>query len=385
MSFSRCSAALLWVASLLLLVVPLNAEYDILTRYNFTRPEGERRFWLYSPTRYQLGNATEQRPLPLILFFHGYSDLCELQGYPSQFSIWAYVAEVHQYHIAVMCGTNPGPGWKSGYMNSTEGQVDDLAYTRTSLSMIKAAVHVKEGHVFAMGHSNGAMMSETLACKASDIINAIASNAGETMVGPSINESFAMCDKEYAGNHTSILKIHGTHDQAVIYNGTNYLPSAMADTDSWGKRNGCKGEQKQLWQHGIATATGWYQCAGGTDVELVSVAGVNHQVRLRSQNSHARISIAPPHAAVSHVALVRVCCCLVDHHVRLPLLRLRVRVLQPRGRPAAGCQEPAQQAQAGARVTAHCRSGGSASERWRGWGESLLWWRVRLLGCAGVR
>ena len=152
---------MLYVACLLLLVVPLHAEYDILTRYNFTRPEGERRFWLYSPTRYQAANSTSQHPLPLILFFHGFTDLCELQGYPSQFSIWAYVAEVHQYHIAVMCGTNPGPGWKSGYMANTTGQPDDVAYTRISLDMIKKAVHVRPGHVFAMGHSNGAMMSES--------------------------------------------------------------------------------------------------------------------------------------------------------------------------------------------------------------------------------
>ena len=98
------------------------------------------------------------------------------------------------------------------------------------------------------------------------------------MIGPSINASFAMCDTAYGMNHTSILKIHGTADQAVIYNGTTYLPGAVADTASWGARNGCKGDAKTLWTHGIATATGWHGCKGGTQVELVSLAGVNHQV-----------------------------------------------------------------------------------------------------------
>lgn len=161
MSFARWSAASLLVVCLLLLVSPLLAEYDILTRYDVPRPEGGRHFWLYSPTRYQLANSTGQQPLPLIFFFHGYTDQCELQGYISQFSIWAYVAEVHQYHIAVMCGTPPGPGWKSGYQPNTTGQTDDVAYTRDSLAIIKKAVNVKQGHVFAMGHSNGAMMSES--------------------------------------------------------------------------------------------------------------------------------------------------------------------------------------------------------------------------------
>jgi len=282
MSFSRFSALSLLAACLLVLVVPLNGEYDILTRYDVPRPEGGRHFWLYSPTRYQLANSTGQQPLPLIFFFHGFTDQCELQGYISQFSIWAYVAEVHQYHIAVMCGTPPGPGWKSGYMANTTGQPDDIAYTRDSLAIIKKNVKVKEGHVFAMGHSNGAMMSETLACKASDIINAIASNAGATMIGPSINASFAMCTTAYGNNHTSILKIHGTADQAVIYNGTNNLPGAIADTNSWGERNGCKGSARTLWTHGIATATGWQHCTGGTAVELVSLSGVNHQWMITS-------------------------------------------------------------------------------------------------------
>ena len=87
-----------------------------------------------------------------------------------------------------------------------------------------------------------------------------------------------MCTAAYGNNHTSILKIHGTADQAVIYNGTQYFAGAVADTNAWGHRNGCKGEAHQQWTHGIASAQGWRQCAGGTEVELVSLAGVNHQV-----------------------------------------------------------------------------------------------------------
>ena len=32
-----------------------------------------------------------------------------------------------------------------------------------------------------------------------------------------------------------------------------------------------------LWTRGIAAAVGWPACAGGTEVELVSLDGVNHQ------------------------------------------------------------------------------------------------------------
>jgi poly(3-hydroxybutyrate) depolymerase len=153
----RVVTMLLAVLGLLSLIAPVYGEYDMLTRYDVPRPEGGRHFWLYSPTQYQ--HATSPTPLPLAMFFHGYTDVCEQQGYISQFSIWAYVAEVHQYHIAVMCGTNPGPGWNSGsFRGNASGQPDDIAYTRASLAIIQKAVKVREGHVFAMGHSNGAMM-----------------------------------------------------------------------------------------------------------------------------------------------------------------------------------------------------------------------------------
>jgi poly(3-hydroxybutyrate) depolymerase len=116
-----------------------------------------------------------------------------------------------------------------------------------------------------------------LACNASDIITAIASNAGTTMLAPTVNESLAYCSAGYGANTTSILKLHGTADQAVIYNGTTSFPGAVADLQAWGYRNQCKGAMQKLWTRGIATAQGWTSCAGRTEVELVSLAGVDHQ------------------------------------------------------------------------------------------------------------
>jgi len=255
------------------------AEYDILQRFDVPRPEGGRHFWLYSPTGYQ--HSTSPSPLPLAMFFHGYTDTCELQGYISQFSIWAYVAEIRQYHIAVMCGTLPGPGWASGYRANTTGVPDDIAYTRASLAIIQKAVKVREGHVFAMGHSNGAAMSELLACNASDIINAIASNAGGAGLGPTLNQSIAYCDAGYRSNTTSILKLFGTADGG--YNGSASSPGAVRDFQAWGARNRCQGAAQKQWTRGVASAQGWTSCAGGSEVQLVTLDSVNHQWMITSE------------------------------------------------------------------------------------------------------
>ena len=272
-------AVVLAFVCFLTLLPSLRAEYDILTRYDVPRPEGGRHFWLYSPTQYT--HSSSPTPLPLTMFFHGYTDTCEEQGYISQFSIWAYLAEVNQYHIAVMCGTLPGPGWASGYRANLTGVPDDVAYTRAAFAVIQKAVRVRDGHVYAMGHSNGAAMSELLACNASDIFTAIASNAGSTGLGPTVNQSIARCDAAYGSNTTSVLKLYGTADGGI--NGSVSAPNAYADMQAWGARNRCQGPAEKQWTRGVATAQGWTRCAGGSEVQLVTLQGVNHQWIITSE------------------------------------------------------------------------------------------------------
>ena len=150
-----------------------------------------------------------------------------------------------------------------------------------------AYYHSTHSHCFCVAVC---LFCRLLACNASNLVNGIASNAGATMVGPNINASFAYCTAAYANNHTSILKIHAMADQAVIYNGTAYLPGAGADTNACEMRNGCQGEAKHQWTHGIAMAQGWQGCNGGTEVQLISLAGVNHQVSCTS-NTHVRACV----------------------------------------------------------------------------------------------
>jgi len=114
-------------------------------------------------------------------------------------------------------------------------------------------------------------MSELLACNASDIVNGIASNAGSTVLGPTIAQSFASCSSAYGSNTTSILLIHGTADSAVPYNGTTTMPGVIADLNAWAQRNQCQGQVQKQWTRGIASSQGWSQCVKGTQVELVTI------------------------------------------------------------------------------------------------------------------
>jgi len=184
-----------------------------------------------------------------------------------------------------MCGTGTPPGWNSNWKENTTGLPDDIAYARASVDLIKRTVKVLPNHVYAMGHSNGAFMSETLACNASDVFSAIASNAGATVLGPTISTSLDYCSAAYGSNATAILLIHGIQDQAVAYNGTATMPSVLVDMNAWAKRNQCQGQVQPLWSRGIATSQGWSQCAHGAEVELVTINSErfgNHQWYINS-------------------------------------------------------------------------------------------------------
>jgi len=251
-------------------------EYDIFVRHDMTRPEGPRHFYLYSPSSYSTHNGSMS--YPLVLFFHGVSDTCE--QYITQFSVYAFVGEVHQYHVGIMCGTLSSSNvvaWNAGMcclgQNSSSIYVDDIIYTRTAVSMINSLVNVDNQRIYAMGHSNGAFMSEALACNASDIFSAIASNAGGTVLVPGNEAGIAVCDRMYGENSTSILLIHGTGDTSVPYDGNpnSGLPSVKRDFSAWSSRNDCSGSPVQTLNQGVATNLVYQKCRRGTQVELTTI------------------------------------------------------------------------------------------------------------------
>jgi len=254
-------------------------EYDIFTQYQMSRPEGPRSYYMYSPTSY----SRSPSPLPLVMFYHGLTDICT--QFISQFSVFALVAEIFQYHFAVMCGTfgSRGVGWNAGtcclFPNSSSIPVDDVAYTRSAVAMIQSTVQVDKQRIFAMGHSNGAFFSEALACNASDVFRGIASNAGGTVLSPGNETGLALCDQNYGKNQTNILLIHGTGDTSVPWNGSVSigLPSVMRDFQAWANRSQCTGQPVETYKRGVAHNLVYAgTCSGGSSLELMTIDGGVH-------------------------------------------------------------------------------------------------------------
>lgn len=124
-------------------------------------------------------------PLPLVLAFHGgggnavqFADQTEMY----------LTADANDFLLVYPEGTGVlgGPPfyaietWNAGNCCGWAQQhaVDDVQFSRDMVAALAAEWNVDLDHVYATGHSNGAMMSYRLGVEASDLVTAIAPNAG---------------------------------------------------------------------------------------------------------------------------------------------------------------------------------------------------------------
>ncbi len=138
---------------------------------------------------------------------------------------------------------NAGGGegeWACANGAACKANIDDMAYLDKVHGIVETLIPVDPTRVFATGISNGAAISNRLACERPERIAAIASVAG--------TNQFAAAGGICPGG-VSVLQIHGTEDPIWIYETTT---EGIVDNDglklgaedsvsSWATRNGCDG------------------------------------------------------------------------------------------------------------------------------------------------
>jgi polyhydroxybutyrate depolymerase len=119
--------------------------------------------------------------------------------------------------------------------------VDDVAYLSGLVAEIGQQYAVDPKRIFFTGHSNGGYMSHRLACDKPDLIAAVASLAGAT---------WSDSTKCSAADPISVLQIHGTKDDTVLYAGgtfdTGSYPGAVETIAMWADKNGCDATPETL-------------------------------------------------------------------------------------------------------------------------------------------
>lgn len=253
--------------------------------FSFSEPEsidaGRGPVPLHVPTNYDADT-----PAPLVVLLHGYTSSGKQQ---EKYMKFGALVDTYGYLLATPDGTREDSERNHRFWNASDAccnfhgsEVDDSAYIRGIIDLVKAEYSVDPKRVYLIGHSNGGFMSYRVAYDHSDTIAAIASLAGATLADP---------ERPAPPSAVHVLQIHGTKDKTIAYEGgeidqTGAYPSAQESVEQWAAYNGCEVEAITLDKtidldkriEGDETTITKYtsRCRPGGAVELWTIEGGGH-------------------------------------------------------------------------------------------------------------
>jgi polyhydroxybutyrate depolymerase len=229
-------------------------------------------YYLYVPAT-RLGDDD----VPLVLSLHGGGSNAVEQELLTRLRVKAVQAD-----FAVLTPNGYYHGWNAGSCCVTG--VDHVKVINAMLDDASALnqFSVDQRRIFALGHSNGGMMTYRLACELSDRIAAIASNAAVMMDHVASTPPVQVFNCQ-PGRPVPVLAIFGTADRCTPYEGgasagvdVGPRPAASETIDFWRSNNGCSNLLPTRETMGAATCTNYGLCLSGADVQLCTIEGGGH-------------------------------------------------------------------------------------------------------------
>ena len=231
--------------------------------------------------------AVANRPLPVVINFHGGGGNAQTQKWYSRMDVTAD----RMGFIVVYPNGSGGVGerfhtWNAGNCCGWAALygIDDVGFALAVLDDLARRTPVEQARVYATGLSNGSMMAYRLAAEASERIAAVAGVAG------------AMTLATFAPRlPMPVLHIHSVDDERARYDGglgpalpftnTRVLHASVTDMlTKWLAHNRCPGERTAAPSvAGSGPDTGhsatrftWAPCRAGSEVVLLRLAGAGH-------------------------------------------------------------------------------------------------------------
>ena len=183
------------------------------------------------------GNHDYNRPLPLVISLHGYSNSGAFNA-----AYMHHIDSIHENeHLLIYPdGTMNWLGMR--YWNATDAccnlfdyGVDDVDYLTSLINEAVQNYGADPDGVIVTGLSNGGFMSHRMACDVGNSIRAIVALNGVTW------NDFSNC---IDNGRPDILHVHSTDDGVIFYNGGTVAlggeyPSATETVGYWADRSGC--------------------------------------------------------------------------------------------------------------------------------------------------
>jgi polyhydroxybutyrate depolymerase len=241
------------------------------TTHALTHDGLERSYILYVPADVNWG-----QPVPLVFVFHGGTGNAKSAIGMSGFN---KVADQNGFIVAYPNGTGRLSDdklltWNGGNCcaYAQEKNVDDVGFVRAIVTELQKQANIDPQRIYATGLSNGAVLTQRLACEAADVFAAVAPVAGTL--------NFSPCNPS---RPISVIEFHGTADQHIPYEGGKG-PASLVDVDFasvpasvgfWTTFDGCT-PQPQINSFNDIRREVWSGCAGSTSVELYTVIDGGH-------------------------------------------------------------------------------------------------------------
>lgn len=225
--------------------------------------------------------------LPLVVLLHGYGATGAMQESYMKFES---VAETNKFILVYPDGTVDSSGRR--FWNATDACCDffsavaDDVYLLSILKEMESSYSIDAKRIYFVGHSNGGFMSYRMACKYPDRVAAIASLAGA---------SYFKTTDCGAKSSVSVLQVHGTKDETILYEGGQILgtsyPGAVASASQWATFNQCtqnavtrssKFDLEPNITGDETSVTAWTNCQNSSEVELWTMEGAAHIPTLKS-------------------------------------------------------------------------------------------------------
>lgn len=177
--------------------------------FALTHQEITRYYKIYLPKSYD-----PNKSYPVIFAFHGGGGNMEIQSNERYYKL---ISKADKEGTALVFPNGHSPfasgkyaTWNAGACcaEARDQKIDDVGFVRKIFESLKNQINIDNKKVFAIGMSNGAMMSYRLACEAFDIFKGIAAVAG--------TDNTLSCSPL---RKVSVLHIHARDDEHVLYIG----------------------------------------------------------------------------------------------------------------------------------------------------------------------
>ncbi|MEM2351345.1 MAG: PHB depolymerase family esterase [Thermoproteota archaeon] len=230
-----------------------------------------RNYAIHIPTSYD-----SITPLPLVIVLHGYGGNPRSMESATSLSL---KADKEGFIVIYPEGISLDFSWNAGFCcgQAALNNIDDIAFIRRLIEKTMEDLKIDPKRIYAVGFSNGGMMSHRLGAELFEFFAAIAVVAGS--IGKTHNGSLTLSPPSRA---VSVIIIHGMRDEIIPYAGGRFpseyfLSSVKESVHFWVQANNCsKTPLIEESPGGNVIKTTYSQGINNTEVILYTIKDGTH-------------------------------------------------------------------------------------------------------------